>query len=52
LALAYARRKRFEARLLVTELAQALGGAGEKRTSAGSVLRQMGTRIRAPETGD
>jgi len=54
LALGYARRKRFEARVLVTELGQPLGGGakGEKRKSAAGVLRQMGTRIRAPEAGD
>jgi len=47
--MAYSRRKRFEARLIVAEIGRALSGkqmGGTNGKSAAKVLRQMGTRIR------
>ena len=45
--MAHARRKRYEARLLVNELTSALGGISETRkTSPGQFLAKMGTKIR------
>ena len=48
--MAHVRRKRYEARLLVNELARALSEGGEARkTTPGQFLAKMGTRIRGKQ---